>query len=218
MTDAPDITASPTDTEQPKTGSATGSATTEPKFTQADLDRVAGDTRKKARETALAEALKELGVDKLDDAKALVTSAREKADADKTEAQKATDRADAAEKKRLEAEQKLTDLLAKQTLDARNSAIKAAAQAGGMTRPDMAMSWLRDNAASDLDALKAGDDGKYDEKAVKALVEKVRKELPELFKPTSPGSPSLRDGRAPEPGQRAAEARSRRTHGNIIRG
>lgn len=63
----------------------------EAKFTQADVDRIVGDRARRAEESAVNTLLKELGFEKADDLKALVTDAKKHADDQKTEAQKLQD-------------------------------------------------------------------------------------------------------------------------------
>jgi len=58
------------------------------KFTQEDLDRVAGETRKAGREAAEKELLKELGVEDREALKASLKAAKDAEDAQKTESQK----------------------------------------------------------------------------------------------------------------------------------
>lgn len=75
----------------------------EVKFTQADLDRIAGTTRGEAKTAAQKELLSTLGVADLEAAAALVAKAKEIEDANKTELERATERAIAAEAARDEA-------------------------------------------------------------------------------------------------------------------
>ena len=60
------------------------------KFSQADLDRIAGDTRKSAKATAEAELLASLGVTDLAAAQAALTAAKEAEDAKLTETERLT--------------------------------------------------------------------------------------------------------------------------------
>lgn len=63
------------------------------KFTQADLDKLAGSVRGEATEKSQKELLKALGFEDLDAAKAAVAAAKAAEDANKTEAQRATEEA-----------------------------------------------------------------------------------------------------------------------------
>lgn len=72
------------------------------KFSQADLDRIAGESRKAGREVAEKELLKSLGVDNVDAAKAAMEAARVAEDEKKTALEKSQE--DAA-KARAEADQ-----------------------------------------------------------------------------------------------------------------
>lgn len=81
----------------------------EKKFTQADLDRIAGETRAKGREAGVSELLKELGFEKADDLKVLVKAQKDKQDAEKSELQKATEKLSKYETDKAEYESKLAD-------------------------------------------------------------------------------------------------------------
>lgn len=63
------------------------------KFTQEDLDRIAGESRKDGRTVAERELLKSLGVSDLDSAKAALEAAKAVEDEKKTELQKAQEEA-----------------------------------------------------------------------------------------------------------------------------
>lgn len=71
------------------------------KFTQEDMDRVAGDSRKAGREVAEKELLKEIGVESREALQASLKAAKDLEDSQKTELQKAQEE---AEKLRVEAE------------------------------------------------------------------------------------------------------------------
>jgi len=61
------------------------------KFTQEDLDRIAGESRKAGREVAEKELLKELGVENREAIAATLKAAKDAEDSQKTELQKAQD-------------------------------------------------------------------------------------------------------------------------------
>ena len=63
------------------------------KFTQEDMDRVAGDARKDGRSSAEKELLKKFGVENLEAIESVVQAAREAEEANKTELQKAQEEA-----------------------------------------------------------------------------------------------------------------------------
>lgn len=63
------------------------------KFTQEDLDRIAGESRKDGRASAEKELLKGLGVENLDAVKAVIEAAKKAEEDQKTELQKAQDEA-----------------------------------------------------------------------------------------------------------------------------
>jgi hypothetical protein len=84
-----------TQTQQPAAQAATS---------QEELNRIAGNARKEGRQTAMSEVLKALGVEKVEDAQAIVAAHKQAQESQQTEAQKLQAKADAAEKKAQEAE------------------------------------------------------------------------------------------------------------------
>jgi len=194
MTDATDNNATAADNQQPTSGGATGSVTPEPKFTQADIDRIDAKTRKEARAAAVNDLLKELGFDKADDLKAVVQSAKAKAEADLSAAEKSEAARLKAEKERDEAKTALESEKAARLIDKRNDALMAAAAKAGALDAKDVLRWAGDESA---DALKATlkDDGALDDKAVDALVAAAKKAKPHYFGVGAPGSPSLSGGK-----------------------
>jgi DNA-directed RNA polymerase beta subunit len=85
------------------TGGSGGTGT----FTQADVDRIVGDRVKRAGKTAVADLLKALGFEKQEDLKTLVDKQKAAADAEKSELDKAKQKALEEEQKRQTAEQQL---------------------------------------------------------------------------------------------------------------
>lgn len=79
---------------------AKAAADAEKKFSQADMDRVAGESRTGGRSQAEKDLLAKLGVDSVEAAEAALKVVKDAEEANKTELQKATERADAAEKER----------------------------------------------------------------------------------------------------------------------
>lgn len=190
MTDADNSITSPTDNAPDKGVSASsGSATPELKFTQADLDRIAGDTRKSAKEKAIADFLKDLGVDNADDARAKISAAKAKEDAEKTASEKADAARLKAEAERDALKAQLAGIETQRRVDKRDARITAAARDGGATVPEDVIAWAEKYKADAIKAVMA-DDGTVDEKGVKALVDAAREARPTWFRPATPGSPS----------------------------
>ncbi len=165
----------------------------ERKFTQADLDRVAGESRKSGRETGLNDLLKDLGVEKADDLKALVSDTRKKQDAEKSELQKALEKIEELSKTAKSAEAKRDEALSKATERLLKAAVLTEA-----AKPDHK---IRADALADVwtfldrSAIKIKDDGETFDgiaEAIKAVV----KAKPYLVdnKPKGPGSPPAPDG------------------------
>ena len=186
----PAAPATPTDT--PPANGGTGEAKT---FTQADLDKYASEARKSARSAAVSDLLKELGVEKPDDLKALVTKTREQEEAQKTEAQRALERAEKAEQRAKDAEERATQIEAQRVLDRRDSAIRAkSSQAHDIAA---VLEWANRPANAELLKKTVGDDGTVSEKAVDELIAAAQKNAAYLWKKGGVGSPSNSNGRVP---------------------
>jgi hypothetical protein len=84
----------------------------EVKFTQADLDRIAGEARANGRSTAETDLLKTLGVTDLDAAKALLAEAKAAEDAKLSEVERLTKERDEAKQEADRTLQTATQLLA----------------------------------------------------------------------------------------------------------
>jgi len=162
----------------------------EPRFTQAELDRVAGQTRAEAKRKAEQDVANALGVP-LDEAKAIIAERQQRVEAEKTEAQKATE---AANKARSEADD-AKKTAAQETLRAR--AVVALVKAKlNPDRLDRATVLLLADVDADADA-----------DAVDAAATKLAEETPEWFTgeaaqpPPANGNP----GGAPPRGQSDAK-------------
>ncbi len=153
------------------------------RFTQDDLDRIAGEARKDGRGTAERELLKALGVPDIESAKAALASAKAAEDEKKTELQRVQDEATAL---RAEAEAAKAEARASRIASALDLGLRKAG-----INPDRAAAALRliDPSTLTLDGTEVG--GVDD--AVKAL----KAESPEWFGPrTSPPDASASGGGA----------------------
>lgn len=75
------------DGKQPENGKPPEGKT----FTQSDVDRIVGERAKRAEESAIGSLLKDLGFEKTEDLKTLVADAKKRADAEKSELDKANE-------------------------------------------------------------------------------------------------------------------------------
>jgi hypothetical protein len=190
-----------------------GSQTT---LTQEQANKLIGEARKKGREAAVADLLKELGFEKADDLKALVTSAKERADAEKSEAQKAAEAKEAAEKKAADLAKQLDDERAARRKDRLSASVLAAAKEA--EHPEDVLEWAERHAADKLTAV-LKDDGSLDDKALEALMKAAKEARPAWFKGGRfvPGTGSHSGGRMVEPGKEAKD-RARLLNQRRIRG
>jgi hypothetical protein len=79
-------------------------------MTQAELNKIDAETKRKAKEAERKALLEALGVEKLDDAKAIIKAAKDAEEANKSEVDKATKRADTAEANLTKLQSENTDL------------------------------------------------------------------------------------------------------------
>lgn len=186
-----------TDTTQDKGGQSTGAG-----LSQEDVNRLIGKTRKEARETGISEFLKELGFEKPDDLKALVTAAKARDDAEKSELEKAQQRIADLEKKAAEAEIKATKAAQQALEKERNTAILIALKDAHAEKPQSVLNLLLVEHASDVAAIMA-EDGTLDNKKIGALADKAKKEYAGMFQSGNPGSPSPAGGKTPQPDTRS---------------
>ena len=193
MTGEPEatVTVAPPETQPEKTGGIS-----EAKFTQADLDRILSDRLRRAEESTLKKVLDGLGVENLDTAKAALKAHSESEASKKSELEKAAEKYAQLEKKHTELAAKLESELATRRKQQRNAAVSNA---------------LRDAKATDVDDLLVIVEAKYadalagvlteqdtiDDKALKNLLETVKKGHGKFFATQAPGSPSNRNGLSP---------------------
>lgn len=206
------------DTSETETPPVTNGGTTDAPKTlpQDEVNRLVGDARKQAREKALADFLKELGVDTPDALKATIADAKKRAEADMTEAQKAQAAKEAAEKERDEIRAALEAERQARQAEKRNAAIERAAK--DAEAPEDVVTWAEKHAA-ELLAKTLTEDGAVDSKAVEKVVEACKQARPSWFKktPKTPGSPSVAGGRSVEP-DKAEKERIARIGQRAIRG
>ena len=150
------------------------------KFSQADMDRIAGDTRQSAKSAAQKELLDALGVTDLDAAKAALVVAKEAEDAKLTETERLTRERDEA-KAEVEAERgRSTTLLAMTKLE-------GALRDSGIT-PERLPAAMK---LADFSALKV--DG-TDVAGIPEAIEGVKALSPEWFGKTLPGAVDVSQG------------------------
>ena len=153
------------------------------KFTQEDLDRIAGESRKDGRGVAEKDLLKALGVESLDAAKAVLQAAKDAEDAQKTELQKAQ-----------EETVRLRDEAAAAQADAKSSRIQTALELK-----------LRDagiNPARAAAALRLVDPSKLDVNGTEVTglddaVKELKSQSPEWFGTTASPPDASRGGGGP---------------------
>lgn len=150
----------------------------------------------RARASAVSELLKELGFEKPDDLKTLVTKAKQDEAAKLSEVEKAQKALDQEKLDRAKVEQDLADLKALRLTEKRHGALTEAAGKAKAEKPEHVLMWAKEYAPADLLTL-VSEDGKTDEKAVEALIKKVQAAEPKWFGQGGPGSPSNRGGRTP---------------------
>lgn len=182
-----------TGTGQAKTGQGQGNEST---FTQADLDRLVGSARKQARDSAVADLLKELGVENADTLKASLKAQREAEDAKKSELEKRDARIAALEKEAADAKAAVEKAQQERMEERRQAAILTGLK-DAKKPADLLI--LVNARMADAVAATMAEDGTLDDKKIAALVEKIKQEWPDQFQSVSPGSQSNSGGRVKQP-------------------
>ena len=187
-------------------------------FSQEELDAIVGNRSKESRQAAINELLKELGEENLDGLKAKHKAAKDAEEAALSEQQKLTKRAETAEVKAQELEQKLKDEQAARLRDKLQNDVLIAASNAKSQHPEDVWQWLNANAAEDL-AKAINDKGEVDKKVVEGLVGKAKDARPSWFEAQRkvPGSPSNSGGKVPEPGKEKEQAAAARQRASIRR-
>lgn len=182
--------AAQTATTPEKTGSdATSNNNAEPSWLP--------DRLKRAEEAAVNKLLSALGVKTTDELKSVIKTAADAKAAQQSDLEKAASRAETAEKERDEAKAKIAEFEAKQRAAQVDEAIKKIADAEKAEHSGDVVMHLRVNSAA---LVKAWDEkGEIDEKEAKKLVEALKTERPTWFPAKTPGSPSNKGGKNPEP-------------------
>ena len=171
-----------------------GGGGSEARFTQADLDRVAGRARSEGRSTALAEVTEKLGGLSIDDAKAAIDAKAEAdnaalSDAERARNEAAADRDAAAREKAEAAKERLATKVERKLI--------AAGVGQGITDDaDGSKAAAAIARATRLIQL----DPEADEAAIEAEIAAVKADVPALFAaPTGSGTPPPPGSKPPPP-------------------
>lgn len=199
MTDTQQTITPTPDGSQPATPQVTTGDKTEPTFSQAEVNKIAAQTRKEASEAAQKKLLESAGVDSLDTLTALLADAKKRKEAEMSEAEKLqaqltalTQSLELEKAKRLELEQaRVTDkrdngLLA--LLDKAHDKSKV-------------LTLIKAEKPTEIAALIT--DGAFDDTAAQKLIADYQAANAYLFKSGAPGTQSNNDGRAPNPDEKA---------------
>lgn len=197
---------------------AGGSGGEEKKLSQQEANKLIGEARKKGRDTAMADLLKELGYETIDEAKSKTAAAREREEAEKSEAQKAAEAKERAEQEAARLKDELERERISYRLERRDNALLAALRDAGATdeennpRSKRVLTLLKDERGADVEAL-LGEDGAVDAAKLKKLVADAETAYADFFGAslrTIPGTVIPR-GRPAEPGKAAREDYQRKT-------
>lgn len=183
------------DTQQDKAGQD-NKANDEKQFSQADLDKLLGSTRKSARETGKKEVLDELGIDNLEALKAMLKAQKEKEEADKSEAQKALDKLAEKDKEIAELKAKHLEAESKRIAQLRDTSLLALLTSAFDANEVLLL--LKAKYPERVTNLIL-EDGSFDSKEAEKLVGEYRSANARHFKGEAKGSPSNSDGRLLKP-------------------
>jgi hypothetical protein len=189
----------PTETTTDKPVKPTSQPTEDaPVLTQKQVDAIMGNTRKEASAAALSALAKELDFDSVDAMKAAAKEAQDLKKKSQSDLEKETERANKAEAKAAELEKRAQEIEAARIADKVNARIETLARNLKAKNPEDVVERLRSKRAEDVAKL-VDDKGAIDDKAVEKLIADVKKDRPEWFSVSGPGSPSNKDGRPAQP-------------------
>lgn len=202
-------------TDGENSGSSNGART----ITQEHMNAEVGKARKEARETAIADMLKELGLASKDELKSTVEETRKRKLDEMTEAQKAAAERDTVIKERDTLKAQLEQQAAMIRERDIQGAVKAAVTTMKANDFDAIYLWAE---KYHKDALRAviDDEGKADPKALEKLLEAIKKDKPGYFTANSGqyrGSQSNADGFT-KPSEAEALKRASAIYQQLIRG
>lgn len=162
----------------------------EKQLPQSEVDRLVGSARSDGRKAAVNDLLKELGLEKTEDLKALVKTVHDQQEAAKSDLEKAQSAKTTAEQERDTLKADLEAERLARRIDRRDTAIQQAALTGkddkGAALPpaidaQSVLEWARRDGNKALLDSTLNDDGTVNDKGVKALVDKARKDAGHLF-------------------------------------
>lgn len=190
----------PSQTENPSQQPQASVTETQPDKTgdkgvpQDRVNQLVGDARKEGRAAAMADLLKELGVEKVEEAKSVLQAKREADDAAKSELEKAQGALADAQKKAADAEAALQKEQQERRIEKRDGAIKDALLKARSTAPEDVLIIMQ-TRFPDMVTATLKEDGTLDTKAIEALVTKAKAERKQDFTGGGPGIPSNSGGR-----------------------
>lgn len=195
-------TTTQTDTQQQQSGTEE-----KPKlFTQEELSKVAAKEARDAKAKAEKAFLERHGVTSEDELKSLLTSFREKQEAEKTEAQKLQDEITNLKRERDSEKLQREEALKLARLKERDSELKALLT--GRAHDEKQVLILLKNLYADKMETLLSEDGNFDTEEAQKLIAEYQKANPFMFKSSSPGSPSNNNGAAPQANEEARKALS----------
>lgn len=186
-------------------------------LTQADIDRHANAAKKEGIKLGVRDFVAELGFSSADEIKSLITSLKAKEEAEKSEVQRALERADLAEKASLDLKNQMeTERQQNRMNNLRNQGLLELGAIG--VKPERAKHALN---LLEVDGKLAGlvdDEGTIDTAKLQAAVLAFKKEIPELFGNTSAqGTPSNSDATANSVNTKELDENAKRVMRNVLR-
>jgi DNA-binding transcriptional regulator YbjK len=182
--------------QQPTTDGANSGQSNGATFTQAQINEIVGKTRKDARDTAISDVLKELGLTSKDELKSTIEDARKRKEADMSESEKAKAELETERAAKTALEQRIATLETERRNEKLTSALTSKAVSLKANDADDVLRYARDKHAEELTAL-MDETGQVDDKKLTALLDKIKAAKPAYFTPlaTTLGSMSNGGGR-----------------------
>lgn len=162
-------------------------------FTQEDVTRIAAKEKREGKLSATKELLAELGIENMDEIKAMLTDAKKRKEADMSDAEKLTSALETMKTERDAANTKLAEQMATLLQDKRNRFVRKALLAGGAKEKEVddLLILVDSKMASDKSTLFGDNESEADKTKLDPFVKQVQAQMGSYFGTAGAGSPPI---------------------------
>lgn len=160
-------------------------------FTQADLDRIAGQARIEGKTKALNDLLAELGIPDKDSLASLIQDATARQEKELSESQRLQKQLEKLQADLQAKDSELDNIRTQAQQQALENSLLESIRAANAQKPQDVLILLKANGTTGM----MSEDGKPIADTITKAVQAFKKERPEYFRSDNPGSPSNHDGK-----------------------